>query len=174
VLGIAVAMMLPIATATATATAIAAPAASAATAIRASASPPCIAKVTKIQGHPAAVSCGPATATLQIGGKTYSFNDGFCEQSKSASAALVLDLGTSVTGVKGNAGKPDFDMLIGQVHSLASVFAADYGGKDLLGGESLISVKGSIPSKGTFTSTVAVGGKFTGSWNCHGVVWQGP
>ena len=44
--------------------------------------------------------------------------------------------------------------------------------QDLLGGQSLINVSGNIPSKGTFTSRVTVGPKFTGSWNCHGVVWQ--
>jgi hypothetical protein len=156
---------------------IAPPVASAATArsaSSASSSPPCTPKVTKIKGHQAAVSCGPATATLQIGGKTYTFRNGFCQQSKSAGSTLQLDLGTVVTGVKGNAGQPDFSMLIGQVHSLASVFGADYGGKDLLGGDSLITVSGSIPSKGTFTSKVTVGAPFTGSWNCHGVVWKAP
>jgi len=153
---------------------ITAPAASAATAISASSSLPCTPKVIKIQGHNAAVNCGPATATLHLGGKTYTFRNGFCQQSKSAGSALILDLGTIVSGVKGNAGQADFSMLIGSVHSLASVLGADYGGKDLLGGESLINVVGSIPSKGTFTSKVTVGARFTGSWNCHGVVWKGP
>ena len=136
--------------------------------------PPCTPKITKIQGHQAAVNCGPATATLHISGKTYTFRNGFCQQSKSAGSALSLDLGTTVLGVKGNAGKPDFSMLIAHVHTVASVFGADYGGKDLLDGQSLIKVKGNIPSKGTFTSRVIIGPKFTGSWNCHGVVWQGP
>jgi hypothetical protein len=136
--------------------------------------PPCTPKITKIQGHQAAVNCGPATATLRISGKTYSFRNGFCEQSKSQSAALVLDLGTTVVGVKGNAGKPDFSMLIAHVHALASVFGANYGGKDLFpNGQTLINVKGNIPAKGTFTSKVTFGAKFSGSWNCHGVVWQG-
>jgi hypothetical protein len=135
--------------------------------------PPCTPKVTKIQGHQAAVNCGPATATLHISGKTYTFRNGFCQQSKSAGSALQLDLGTTVLGVKGNAGKPDFSMLIAHVHAVASVFHADYGGRQILG-DSLINVKGNIPSKGTFTSRVTVGAKFTGSWNCHGVVWQTP
>ena len=137
--------------------------------------PPCTPKITKIQGHQAAVNCGPATATLHISGKTYTFRNGFCEQSKSVTGeALGLDLGTTVPGVKGNAGKPDFSMLIAHIHTVASVFGADYGGKDLLGGQSLINVKGNIPAKGTFTSRVTFGAKFTGSWNCHGVVWKGP
>ena len=49
--------------------------------------PPCTPKITTIGGHKAAVNCGPATATLRIGGKTYTFRDGFCEQSKSTGAA---------------------------------------------------------------------------------------
>jgi hypothetical protein len=149
-------------------------AATAARAVGASSSPPCTPKITKIQGHQAAVGCGPATATLQVGGKTYSFKNGFCQQSKSAGSALQLDLGTIVSGAKGNADQPDFSMLIGSVHSLASVFGADYHGKALLDGESLINVSGSIPSKGTFSSKFTVGAKFTGSWNCHGVVWNAP
>jgi opacity protein-like surface antigen len=161
-------------TAGAAAVATAAAMAAATTPMRAGASPPCKPKVTKIQGHPAAVACGPATATLHISGKTYTFRNGFCEQSKSAGSALQLNLGTTVLGVKGNAGNPDFSMLIGHVHTVASVFGADYGGKDLIGGDSLINVSGNIPSKGTFTSRVTTGAKFTGSWNCHGIVWQAP
>jgi hypothetical protein len=36
----------------------------------AAAAPPCKPKIIKIQGHQAAVDCGPATATLHISGKT--------------------------------------------------------------------------------------------------------
>jgi len=140
--------------------------------------PPCVPKITTIQGHRAAVNCGPATATLHISGKTYTFHNGFCQRSKAAGSALELNLGTTVVGVKGNAGKADFSMLISaHLHSAfgsGSVFGADYGGRALLGGEGLIKVSGNIPANGTFTSTVAAHGKFTGSWNCHGVVWQAP
>ena len=148
--------------------------AAAATPMRAAAAPPCAPKITQIQGHQAAVNCGPATATLHISGKTYTFHNGFCQQSKLAGDALQLTLGTTVLGVEGNAGKPQFSMLIGHVHTVASVFGADYGGKDLLGGQSLITVRGNIPSRGSFASRVTVGAKFTGSWNCHGVVWKAP
>ncbi len=157
------------------ATAIAGVAAAAATPMRAATAPPCTPKITKIQGHQAGVNCGPATARLTISGKTYSFRNGFCEQSRSAASALELNLGTIVTGVKGNAGKPYFSLTVGRNHFVAAVGGADYGGKDLLGaGMALINVKGTLPSKGTFTQRIAVGAKFTGSWNCHGVVWQAP
>ena len=124
------------------------------------------------------MNCGPATATLHINGKTYTFRNGFCEQSKAAGSALELNLGTVVVGLKGNAGNADFSMLISaHLHTAfgsGSVFGADYGGKALLGGEGLIKVSGSNPAKGAFTSTVAAGAKFTGSWNCHGAVRQAP
>lgn len=166
----------------ATAAAVAALATAAVTAaakpMRVATAPPCTPKITKIQGHQAAVNCGPATAAIHISGKTYTFRNGFCEVSKSAGAALKLDLGTVVVGLKNNAGQANFSMLIGaHIHSAfgqGSVFEAHYGGKSLLGGDSLISAKGQIPSKGTFTSKVTVGAAFTGSWNCHGVVWQAP
>jgi hypothetical protein len=160
----------------AAATTVAAAAMAAATAPTrvAATAPPCTPKITKIEGHTAAVNCGPATATLRIRGRTYTFHNGFCEQSKAAGSALELTLGTTVIGASGNAGKPDFDMTIGKNHFVAAVSSADYGGKDLLGGEGLINVRGKIPAKGTFTSRVTAGAKFTGSWNCHGVVWQAP
>ena len=140
--------------------------------------PPCTPKITTIQGHRAAANCGPATATLTIGGHTYTFRNGFCEQSKSSGAAPELNLGTTVIGVKGNLGKPNLSLLIdAKLHSRfgsGSVFGADYGGKSLLAGESLIKATGDLPAKGTFTSTVSFGAKFTGTWNCHGVVVQSP
>jgi hypothetical protein len=140
-------------------------------------SPPCLPKVTTIGGHKAAVNCGPATATLRIGGRSYTFRNGFCEQSKSTGAAPELNLGTTVIGVKGNAGKADLDLLIdAHLHSpfgSGTVFHADYGGRQVLG-DSLIKVRGNLPSRGTFTGTTATGTKFTGSWNCHGFVWQRP
>ena len=139
--------------------------------------PPCTPKITTIHGHQAAVNCGPATAILNIGGKAYTFHNGFCQKSKAAGSALQLALGTLVVGVKGNAGLPAFSMAIlangRSAFGSGSVLGADYGGRDLLGGEGLIKATGR-PSNGTFTSTVAAGGKFTGSWNCHGAVWQGP
>src|SRR5581483_3338052 len=87
-----------------------------------------------------------------------------------------LDLGTNVDDEKGNADKPEFTMLITKFHTAygsGSVFGADYGGKDLFpNGQTLINVRGKLPAAGTFTSSFTLGAKFTGSWNCHGVVWQ--
>ncbi len=139
----------------------------------AASAPPCIPKVVKINGKQAAENCGPATAILKVAGKTYSFKDGFCQQSKSAGSALSLDLGTVIVGVHGNAGKPDFSMLIAK-SGIASVFQADFGGKQILG-DSLITARGSIPSNGSFAGkSPLTGARFSGSWNCHGVVYQAP
>ena len=136
--------------------------------------PPCTPKTTKIQGHQAEAFCGPATATLTISGKTYTFRNGFCEQSKVSATVLGLSLG-AIVDAKGNAGQPYFTMTVGRSHAVQTLGGADYGGKDLLGSATpLIDVKGSIPAKGTFTQRIATGAKFTGSWNCHGAVWKAP
>lgn len=138
--------------------------------------PQCQPKMIKVGGYRAAVFCGPATATLKIGGKTYTFKDGLCQNSKAAGSALELDLGTLLSGGRGNAGKAYFSMLVDHVRTTASVGGADYGGRDLMRGVlPLIDVKGNIPLEGTFTSTnVGSGPTFSGSWNCHGAFWKGP
>jgi len=109
---------------------------------------------------------------VRLAGRSYTFKGGLCTQSKSAGAVLELDVGTLVEGAKGNAGKPYISFLIAG-HGIASAFEADYGGKQLFG-DTLIKASGNIPSKGTFVSTTALGPPFTGSWDCHGVVYQGP
>jgi hypothetical protein len=134
--------------------------------------PPCEPKVTKVSGKQAVVSCGPAVVIVHIAGKSYTFTKGLCMVSKSAGAALELDVGTLVEGAKGNAGKPYISFLVAST-GIASAFEADYGGKQLFG-DTLIKASGKIPSKGTFLSTAALGRSFTGSWDCHGVVYQGP
>jgi hypothetical protein len=134
--------------------------------------PPCVPKLTTIAGKHAFVSCGPAVVIVHIAGKSYTFTGGLCTQSKSAGAGLELAVGTLVEGAKGNAGKPYISFLIAS-HGVASAFEADYGGKQLFG-DTLIKASGNIPSKGTFVSTAGIGPSFTGSWDCHGVVYQAP
>ncbi len=139
----------------------------------ASAAPPCVAKIVKLNGKKAVENCGPATVILKAAGKTYNFSKGLCSQSKSAGAALELGLGTLVTGAHGNAGKPYLNMLIAK-SKIASIFEADSGGKQILG-DSLITAHGNIPSKGSFTGeNPLTGAHFSGSWNCHGVVFKTP
>jgi hypothetical protein len=135
--------------------------------------PPCKPKVIKVKGHPAAVNCGPATATLHLRGKSYTFRNGLCEQSTSAGSKLSLDLGTTVIGVDGNAGQPHFTIDVVKNVPSGSV-GADYGGKTLID-DALVTVSGNVPARGTFKSRFSgpgFGPSFTGSWNCHGVVWR--
>lgn len=136
----------------------------------ASAAPPCVPKIVKLNGKKAVENCGPATVILKVAGKTYNFNKGLCAQSKSAGAALELGLGTLVIGARGNAEKPYLNMLIAK-SNIASIFEADSGGKQLLG-DSLITAHGNLPSKGSFTGESLTGAQFSGSWNCHGVVYK--
>lgn len=138
---------------------------------RAAGAPPCEPKLTRIGGKKAAVNCGPATVSLTVSGHTYRYTHGFCSDSKSNGAELDLTLGTLVVGAKGNAGEPYFSMLIAAKVG-GSVFEADYGGKQVLG-DSLIESSGK--TKGAFKGTdIDTGAEFTGSWNCHGVIWHAP
>jgi hypothetical protein len=134
---------------------------------------PCVPKVTKIGGKPALIECGPGTATLKVGGKTYSYKNGFCQRSSSGLEALDLTLGTVVeTGKPSSA--PYFDLTVSSP-AVAAV-NADYGGKVIVL-DSLVTVKGKIPSSGTFAQRILGGGgtpKFSGTWNCHGVVYNAP
>ena len=132
--------------------------------------PPCEAKITKIGGKKALENCGPATVALTIGGHTYHYTHGYCSDSKSSGAKLDLDLGTLVTGTKGNAGEPYLAMLIPTAAIDGSVFEADYGGKQLLG-DTLIKSSGGMT--GTFKSDFPET-PCTGTWNCHGVLWHAP
>jgi hypothetical protein len=133
--------------------------------------PPCTPKIATIAGHKGVVNCGPATATLRMGSRSYTFRNRILRAEHPAGSAPELELGTTLVGVKGNARRPDLTMLIeARVHS-GSIFHADYGGKRILG-DSLIDAKGNLPSKGTFTGTEAIGPKFSGSWDCHGVIWK--
>lgn len=133
--------------------------------------PPCVPKTTTIAGKPAVVHCGPALVTLRLSGKSYTFKDGFCSQSKNAGGALQLDLGTLVLNAKGNAAKPYISLLMTKGSVGGSAFEADWKGKQLFG-ETLIKYSGTFPSKGSFAS--AVGTHFTGTWDCHGAVYQAP
>ena len=126
------------------------------------------------RGHRAGRQLRAGDRNPPLGGKTYTFRKGFCEQSKAAGTALQLTLGTTVLGGKNNVGQPGFDLTISK-NRAASVGYAYYGGRDLLKDDlDLINFSGSLPSHGTFTSLATAGTKFTGSWNCHGVVWKAP
>ena len=79
-----------------------------------SAAPPCIPKVTATKGHEQVSYCGPATATLTISGKTYSFKNGYCGEDPTARIELQLTLGTILQSGPSpvNGGDPLFEMTV--------------------------------------------------------------
>jgi hypothetical protein len=159
----------------AVATAAAAAGLSASAAAASSSAPPCIPKVTTSKGHAEVVYCGPATATLTISGKTYNFKNGYCGVDPTAKLELQVTLGTILQSGSSpvNGGDPLFEMTVINASAVKiATVNADYGGKKL-DNVGIVSVKGSIPSDGTFKATgFTTPAGFTGSWNCHGVVYS--
>jgi hypothetical protein len=134
----------------------------------------CKVKRFKVDGHAATTACGPATATLTVSGRTYSFKNGECSISKGSgrNRAVYLALGTGIDAPstenqtpKGeNDGYPYFTLTT--MGTIATVLAVSHG-KLLTGtpGPSTYTFAGKY--KGTFTSHSDV--TFSGSWDCHGV-----
>ena len=134
--------------------------------------PPCVPKVTKLKGKPEVFECGPATGTLRVGGKNHVYTHGFCQQSKSAGLTLELDLGTLAPTIKGNAGQPYLSIVGAKAGAIVNGY---FGGKLIANGPATLT--GHFPDQGTFKSKYSgagFGASFSGTWNCHGVVWQAP
>jgi hypothetical protein len=131
--------------------------------------PPCAPKEVKIQGKLAVESCGPATATVTVGGKAYSFKSGLC--ASSGKGTLILDMGTLVTGSNGNAGYPSFSMTVNGTNAILSSY---YKGRKIIPvADFLVAAKPTGKYTGTF-SAGQTGSKLAGAWNCHGVVYETP
>jgi hypothetical protein len=136
--------------------------------------PPCIPKITSVKGHTEVDYCGPATATVKVGSKTYNFKDGYCGMDPKNKIVVQLVIGV-ISQIKSpvNDGKPLFQLSALKADSLSiDTVTADWNGKqlDTVG---TVNLKGSIPSSGTFTSK-GFSSHFSGSWNCHGVVVTTP
>ena len=134
--------------------------------------PPCLPKMKNAKTKPVVYECGPATATLRAGGKTYTYRNGFCQQSKSAGLGLELDLGVLATFAKGNGGNAYLSITVAKVGGTVSAY---HDGKQIA--NNLVVITGRFPTQGMFKSKYAGAGfgqTFSGSWNCHGTVWQGP
>jgi len=138
----------------------------------------CKVKKFKTDGIPAVTACGPATATLTVSGRSYSFKNGVCSISRGTgnSRVLFLQLGTFDTApptsqqpTVENHGYPYFT--ITTMGTIAAVVAVSHG-KVLTGqpGPSLFNFEKKYT--GTFTSHSDSGVKYRGSWNCHGVSVQ--
>ena len=136
--------------------------------------PSCIPKITQVKGHTQVAYCGPATATVKVGSKTYSYKDGYCTTDTKNHIALQVIIGV-ISEVKApvNDGQPLFQMSLVKADGInIDTVTADSGGKSL---ESVgtVKVSGSIPSAGTFKSE-GFGSSFSGSWNCHGEIVTTP
>jgi len=131
---------------------------------------PCTPRTTTIHGHRAIAYCGPATVTIVLGGRTYHFLNGLCDRSRTM-GALELDVGTLVQGAAGNAGRAFVSLVIAESPSSSEAFEADSGGRQLFG-ESVIAQGGTPLSKGTFVGIL--GAAFSGSWDCRGLIYDGP
>jgi hypothetical protein len=113
-----------------------------------------------VKGHKAAIYCGSATASLHIGGTSYSFKSGTCIWE---GGTLILDVGTQVNGAANNAGEPLFALT--SATGLASVYA--FSGRFHLGMSS-VKIAAHAHSSGTFKGREPLGAtrRFTGAYRC--------
>jgi hypothetical protein len=131
---------------------------------------PCAPRAGTIDGRRAITYCGPATVTIEVAGRTYSFQHGLCDLSRTM-GGLELNVGTRVEGATGNAGRAYVSLVLAHGPSESEAFEADAGGGQLFG-DSVIAQGGPLYGKGTFGGLF--GAAFTGSWDCHGVIYAGP
>jgi hypothetical protein len=139
-------------------------------AVGASSAAPCTPSTSKIGGDPATTFCGPATATLTVGGKTYKFKGGYCKEFNGSFTDLTLGTLVGVNGTPNtidNKKKPYFRMDLGTGNS--SDLQLPYYGGNLLGAEGPFKWKGGISTKGTYKSLGATPEKYSGTYNCNGV-----
>jgi hypothetical protein len=135
------------------------------------ASAPCTAKPVTINGAAGLALCGPATATLTVKGKTYTFRNGFCAETITNSDSFQLTLGVDVPafgGPNNNGDKPGFSLDIAKNQTNAAVAFAYFGGHELV---KLVQVtlKSKALPEGTFKGKTSA---FSGTWNCHGVIYK--
>ena len=129
---------------------------------------PCTPTPVTVKGNAGLAFCGPATATLTIGGKTYSFQKGLGAElphSNSFQLSLGVDIGT-LTGPDNNGDKPGLSLDIAKNEKSAALAFAYVGGHELVKGEA-VTVAGKGLAAATFKGKTSA---FSGSWNCHGVI----
>ena len=130
---------------------------------------PCKPLISRIEGGPAVNYCGPATATLRVGGKTYTFSHGTCQSAPGFEDVITLGTfakGKNGSGTPDNGGSPYFSLDLGPGES--SYLNLTYFGGNLLSAEGSVSFRGQATSKGTFKSLSAQPAPFSGTWDCHG------
>jgi hypothetical protein len=131
-----------------------------------SAAAECVPQDMTINGKHAFRECGPATVTMLLNGKKYTFNHGTCRVLK---GNIELQVGTTVAeDFKHNGGQAYIDLFGGDDFDdgNADLYALS-GGKRFFTGSATVAVKGIGKNTGTFSGTSP---KVSGSWNCHGVI----
>lgn len=136
----------------------------------ATATSPCTPRSATVGGRHAVAYCGPATVTIDLAGRTYSYHGGVCDLSRTMHG-LAIDVGTLVPGAAGNGGRSFASLVIAHSPSESDAFEADSGGRKLFA-DTVIVPAGPLYAHGTFTSEFGVA--FSGSWNCHGTIYFGP
>ncbi len=138
----------------------------------------CTPGVISYGGAQARVFCGPAKATVHVGGKTLTFKSGNCERT---SKYVTVNIGIVVLG-QTNKPKPDyFGLDVGQTPGSTSkpaaadgqykggVLAIDSGGKSYtVRGDTLKITLAGGRTKGTLSGTLLFGGSgpLTGTFSC--------
>jgi hypothetical protein len=133
---------------------------------------PCVAKPVTVAGSIGTQFCGPASATVKVGGKSYSFRAGFCAHDLQNQLALELSLGTDVPVFgrgKPNHGRPLFELTLTTTAQQGSLLALDVDGRKLVAGDTRVdaSYNASAALQGTFR-----GKGVSGAWNCHGGIYK--
>jgi hypothetical protein len=133
---------------------------------------PCVAKPVTVNGSVGTQLCGPASANVKVGGKTYSFKEGFCAHDLQNKLALQLSLGTDVPvfgSGKPNHGRPFFELSLTTTAQKGTLESLDFAGRQLVPDDTPVSVSYKVGAalKGTFE-----GKGVSGSWNCHGGIYK--
>jgi hypothetical protein len=139
---------------------------------RATTKAPCVAKPITVGGDSGLQLCGPASATVKVGGKTYSFKKGFCAHDLQNQLALQLSLGTDVPvfgSGKPDHGRPLFELTLTTSAQTGTLLALDFAGRKLVPDDTLVEA--------SYDSSAALKGRFhgkgvSGTWNCHGGIYK--
>lgn len=124
---------------------------------------PCQATPVTIKGSQGLSLCGPATAVVHVGGKTYTFSHGFC--ATIGPTGFQLSLGGAFPMSENNVGRPYFNININTKSRAASGFAY-FAGKHVIRGEAY-TVTGTVTRSGSFSGTSPAA---HGTWSCHGLL----
>ncbi len=135
----------------------------------------CQAGTTTFGGSPARVFCGPATATVRVGSKTFTFRSGSCDKT---SDYLTVNLGTIVIGSPSMPTPDYFGLTVGRLPLgggkpaakdgtyAGAVISAVHAGKSYAIGQARVTLAGGR-TRGTFTGQLALSStKVSGSFAC--------